>query len=401
MTRRGGKGPTSTVDPGTDVVAATEAWFLRRGLPHFIEGYKATEDVFTRTLPLLTIVLVLEAMGAADLDWPWWQNIAAVGAGLALLVGAWAGVNRLRGRRALARPDTIGTVELTAFVVLPACLPLLFGGQVRSAAATLVGNLALVGAAYLVTSYGIIPMFRWALGQTARQVGAVLNLLGRALPLLLLFGITLFINTEVWQVAASLDSVLMAATVVFFLAVGTVFLLLRLPGEVGALRRDLDDADVVAACADSPVAEAAVHVVASGDVAHAALGRRQQGNVLLVLFFSQAVQILLVTVTIALFFFALGLVAIRPEVMATWLGADIPSELWATFTLFGREVAITSALVHVSAFLGTISGFYFTVYVITDATYRAEFFTEIVDQVRQSIAVRDVYLMTRSNRSDG
>ena len=45
-----------------------------------------------------------------------------------------------------------------------------------------------------------------------------------------------------------------------------------------------------------------------------------------------------------------------------------------------------------AGFLGVVSGFYFTICVITDATYRAEFFTEVVAEVRQSLAVRTVYL---------
>ena len=119
--------------------------------------------------------------------------------------------------------------------------------------------------------------------------------------------------------------------------------------------------------------------------------RRQQGNVLLVLFYSQAVQILLVTIAIGVFFFGFGLVAIRPEVMGVWLG-QIGSEVLWSGDVFGREVEVTRALLHVSGLLAALSGFYFTVYVITDSTYRQEFFEEIIGEVRQSLAVRNTYL---------
>ena len=36
-----------------------ERWFIRRGLPHFIHNYNAAEDVFTRALPILSLVLSL------------------------------------------------------------------------------------------------------------------------------------------------------------------------------------------------------------------------------------------------------------------------------------------------------------------------------------------------------
>lgn len=374
------------------LVAATERWFIRRGTPHLIEGYRASEDVFTRALPVLALVFVGGIFGAANLAWPWWQNVLALAVAVALIVGLWAAVNRARGRRWSQLPDHVGTAELAVYLLVPTVLPLLFGGQVGSAIASFVGNVLLLGVIYVVTSYGLVPMTRWALGQTARQIGTVLGLFGRALPLLLLFSVALFINTEVWQVSASLDGVLFWATIAFFVLVGTAFLLLRLPGELAALRDQLTGAALVDACADSPVAERAAALVDDGrEIATVPLSRRQQGNVLLVLLFSQAVQVVLVTLAISTFFFAFGLVAIRPEVIAAWLG-DIGTDVVATWEVFGHEMELTLALVHVAGFLGALSGFYFTVYVITDATYREEFFTEIIGEVRQSLAVRNVYL---------
>ena len=43
-------------------------------------------------------------------------------------------------------------------------------------------------------------------------------------------------------------------------------------------------------------------------------------------------------------------------------------------------------------FLTAFSGFYFTVYVLTDATYRQEFLDEVLGEMRQAFAVRAVYL---------
>lgn len=379
-------------DDVTGLVAETERWFLRRGIPHFIHRYRASEDVFTRTLPVLTLVFLLEVLGAASLDWSWWQNLLAVVGGIAVLLATWAAVNRVRGRSRFQPPDDVGVPELVTFVVVPPLLPVLFGGQLGAAALTAGFNLLLLGVIYLVTSYGLVPMTRWALGQTVRQVGAVLDLFGRALPLLLLFTVALFINTEVWQVSASLDGVLFWATVAFFVLAGTAFLLVRLPGELTRLRDQLTGDALVEACAGSPLAAVAAPVVADPGVQPIELTRRQQGNVLLVLLFSQAVQVLLVTVTIAGFFFVFGLIAIRPEVVDAWLGDTIGRGELHTWRWFGRDLVITRALLHVSGFLGALSGFYFTVYVITDSTYREEFFTEIVDEVRQSLAVRNVYL---------
>ncbi|WP_421120568.1 hypothetical protein ACE2AJ_04440 [Aquihabitans daechungensis] len=382
-----------TTAADAELIAVTERWFLDRGIPHFIEGSRAKDDVFTRALPILTLVFLVELLGAANLEWAWWVNLGALAAGIGVAVGLWAAVNALRGRRWSRLPDTIGPVELAAFVLIPAVLPLI-GGQVVSAVVTAVVNLLILGIIYLVLSYGLVPMTRWAFVQTTKQLGAVAGLFGRALPLLLLFTVALFINTEVWQVAASLDGLLYWTTVFFFVLAGTLFLLLRLPGELAKLREQLTGEALIEACEGTPMEATAPELEYEAAVEPVPLGRRQQGNVLLVLFFSQAVQILLVSVAISAFFFVFGLFAIRPEVIGAWLG-DIGTDTLATWTLFGREIQLTRALIHVAGFIGALSGFYFTVYVITDATYREEFFTEIIADVRQSLAVRNVYLALR------
>src|SRR5690606_37240267 len=134
-----------------------------------------------RALPVLLLVFLLEVAGAANLEWAWWQNLAALVAGALVVAGIWAGVNRLRGRRAFERPDDVGWWEIAVFLVVPPLLPLLFGGQIGAAAVTAATNLAVLAVVYLVTSYGLVPMTRWALGRTIQQLGAVLGLFGRAM----------------------------------------------------------------------------------------------------------------------------------------------------------------------------------------------------------------------------
>ena len=94
------------------VVADTERWFLKRGIPHFIEGYDAGSDVFTRTLPALGFVFLVEVLGAANLEWAWWKNLLAIVGGLAVLVGAFVAVNKLRHRPAFRRPDDVGAARI-------------------------------------------------------------------------------------------------------------------------------------------------------------------------------------------------------------------------------------------------------------------------------------------------
>ena len=74
-----------------------------------------------------------------------------------------AAVNRLRGRRWAQRPDDIGLLEILAFVLGPATISAIahpdrwvFGGVVAL-------NLALLALAYVVTSWGLLPMIRWSI----------------------------------------------------------------------------------------------------------------------------------------------------------------------------------------------------------------------------------------------
>ena len=101
-----------------DTLDAVERWFRSRGIPHFIGDYSASRDVFTRAVPTLTVILVLELVGALNSAWPWWANLGVAAASLGALLGVWRVVNVVRKRPARARPDRVGPTELALFVLL-------------------------------------------------------------------------------------------------------------------------------------------------------------------------------------------------------------------------------------------------------------------------------------------
>lgn len=376
-----------------DTLHAVERWFRSRGIPHFIEDYSASRDVFTRALLPLTVILALELVGALNFAWAWWANLAVAVAGLVALLVVWAAVNAVRRRPALARPDRVGPTELAFFVLLVPALDLIAGGQRLTALNTFLGNLLLLAVIYLGTSYALLPITRWAAGRLWRQLADVLGLLVRALPLLLLFVTFLFLTTEVWQVAASLDGPFLAVTMALFLAVGIVFVVARIPLEVGALARFESWSEVAALVDDTPASGLRPPTDASTD-ATPRLGRRQWGNVGLVVLFTQGLQIAFVSVMIGAFFVGFGLLTVTPVTAANWVGGEV--RLLAEWELWGRPVALTTELLQVAGFLTAFSGFYFTVYVLTDATYRKEFLDEVLVELRQAFAVRAVYLAART-----
>jgi len=377
-----------------DVLRRTEEWFLSRGIPHFIEDYSASRDVFTRASPLLLLILLVEILGAANKDFPWWGNALALVGGVALILGAWALANRMRHRPALARPETIGPIELAIFVIAPGILPLVFGDQKTSAAVTSLTNAVLLGVIYLGTSYGVVPMTRWAAGRLVHQLESLIGLLVRALPLLLLFVTFLFLTTEVWQVCSTLYGPFFVATLGLFVVVGVVFVVLRLPREIGQLARFDDWEAVRALVVGTPAEELAS--VGPGDVEAEPLGRRQWGNVGLVVLFGQGLQVLLVSTMIGVFLVLFGLLAVRTSTIAVWITPAVPNVLATVGHLGGRTVEMTEELLRVVGFLTAFSGLYFTVVVLTDSTYRAEFLEEVVGEVRQAFAVRAVYLRARA-----
>ncbi len=366
---------------------AVERWFLGRGLPHFIEGYSASRDVFTRALPLLTLILLVELVGALNFAWEWWLNMITAAGSFAALLAVWALTNRARRRPAFARPSRVGGPELAVFVLVPAVLPLVAGGQLLTALNTFVGNLVLLGLIYLGTSYGVVPMTRWAAGRLGEQLGALLRLMVRALPLLLLFVVVLFLTPELWEVAASLNAPFLALAIGLFVTLGAVFIVVRMPDEVSHLGR-FDDPDE---CARLLEGTPAAPLGALGrDEAPPPLSRRQWGNVGLVLLFSQALQILLVSVMIGVFLMVFGLIVITPATAAAWVGRDV--HLLVELRLWGRTVGFTAELLQVAAFLSAVAGFSFTLSLLTDKAYRDEFLVDVVREVRQALAVRALYL---------
>lgn len=373
--------------PDPEVIGETERWFVSRGIPHFIFRYSASRDVLTRAAPLLTLVFVAELLGALNFDWPWWANVLAGLGGIGIATGALAVSNTVRNRPLLARPETIGVPDLAVFVLVPPLLPLVFGGQVRSAVLTGGANLALVGFVYLATSYGIVPMTRWGIGRAGRQIGDLFNLVVRALPLLLLFMTFLFVNAEVWQVSSSLTGPFFWATLALFFIIGTVFVVARLPREIGRLATFESETEVRDIVNTTPAARLGHR---AGVVPSPPLSRKEWGNAGLVVLFSQALQILLVAALIGVFFVVFGLLAMRVPVIETW--TTEPVHVLAQFDLWGRPVHITEELLRVAGFLGAFSGLYFTVVAVTDETYRAEFGERVVAEVREVFAVRAVYL---------
>lgn len=347
-----------------DELAAYERRFRRAGLPLFIEGHSARTDVFNRAVPMLALVFLAEVLGAIDLEWSVLANLGALAGGLAIVLVALGLVNRARGRPFASVPREVGRTELALFVVVPALLPLVFGGQTTSAWVTAAGNAALLVAIYGVVGYGILSIVRWAGVRLLGQLAASFLLLTKALPLLLIFGVVLFLTAEVWQVFATVPDAFLAALAVLFVGAGCLFVAARVPKEVSRIERE----------------------VGTGRP----LDSRERVNVGLVMFVSQGLQVLVVSVALGAFFVAFGLLAVEPQVRDTW--TETSGHVVTSLSLLGERVVLTEELLRVSGGLAAVSGLYYAIAVLTDSTYREEFLEELTSELRETFRARGEYL---------
>ncbi len=354
-------------------IAAYERRFRRAGLPLLIEDYTAAEDVFTRAVPLFVLVFWGEALGAVSLDFGWLANLAAFVGGLAILLAGLALANALRGRRLTAVPDRVGAVELALFVVVPGLLPLVFGGQLQSSLVTMAANLALVGLVYAVVGYALPQILRGALDSLLSELALSVASLARAVPLLLLFAVVLFINTEMWQVFSDVPAPFLIALAVLVVAFGSMFLIVGLPGEVRRMETAADPGDVPP------------------------LTARQRANVGLIVLASHALQVLVVTVAVFAAFVVFGALAVGPSVRETWIGSG--GNVLFTVRLFGEQAQVTAELLRVAGGVAGLSGLYYAIAVLTDDTYRDQFMDRLSSEMRAVFDDRAAYLRLRARRA--
>lgn len=350
--------------------AGYEREFRRAGLPLLTEDYSASEDIFNRAVPLLGLVLVAELLGPLNREFSTLGNLAAVLVGLAFLVLAVGVINRLRGRRFFSLPRRVGYIELSAFVIVPALLPGLISGHWGIAGLTALFNLGLLLVILGVVGFGVISIIGWAMTRLLDELSRSLGLLVKAVPLLMIFSLILFLTPELWQVFSQLPDASLLLLVALFMLLGSGFLIARIPKEVANLEQQ--------AGAGGPP-----------------LKPRQRFNVGLVMFVSQSLQVLLVALAVAVFFVVFGLLTIGSETVTSW--TTRPADVLFEFQLAGREAAMTRELLRVATAIASFTGLYFAISMLTDDLYRREFLSRITDEMKQTFVRRAEYLKLLGN----
>ncbi len=351
--------------------AACERIFRRYGLPMLVEDHSNRRDVFGRAAPVLLLLFLAGIIGSANLAWPWWQNVLAIVGASAFIALGYVGVNILRGRPWSTLPQDVGGPELAFFVLAPAVPPLVAGWQWGTAVLTLVTNLALLAVIWLVVRYGVHATIWWGLRGGIAEFATSLLRLVRFLPLLLIFSIALFYTTEVWQVFDHTPGVSDFILGGFFALLILAILRIRLASEtteILAVARSADDGDDDGA--DGP-GEGPV----PGDYTTS-----QLANVRVMVAMNQLLQVVVVSVLVGTFFFALGTLTITEGVMQAWAvtGGGWQREL----TLGGADLLVSQTLLRVSVALATFTGLYYAISVLTDGLYRTDFIDDMAAKMR-------------------
>ncbi|MFC6288521.1 hypothetical protein ACFP3Q_15645 [Nocardioides sp. GCM10027113] len=321
-----------------DTLTATHRWFIGHGLSYFVpEERQAARDALRlgRTLPLLVLT-----------------GLSAAGAGAAL---AWV------------------------------------SDQFSFAPATLLTFGLLAGLWYALTALRARPIVTWALHRTFGGLRTLLPMMSRALPLLLLFVTFLFINAEVWEVAAALDGAVLWLVALLFGVLAGGFLLVRLPEEVDRTDDHVDDAFLRRACAGTPLERECARLVDDPDstpTAYAEVTGYERWNLVIVLLIIQATQVLLLSLSVFVFFLVFGAIVMEPAIVANWTGDD-PHNIPGLPN-------VSAELLQVSVFLAAFSTLYLTVATVTDEAYRTQFFGAVLRELERAVGVRAVYLALRA-----
>jgi hypothetical protein len=352
------------VDADERRIRELERGFRREGLPNLIVDLSAAEDIFTRAIPFLSVVFVLEIVNALDVE-AGWANLLLALAGAAVMISAIGMLNVVRGRRFFSIPHRIGVPELVAFIVVPALLPVLFSRQFLFGFNTILVNLAIVGIVYLVVGFGLVSIVRWVGVRFFAQLRSSMPVLVRAVPLLLFFSLVIFFTQEIWLVFTASNRAVYWTAVSMFVLLAMLFLSVRLPGVVR-------------------------EVQAESQVGGVPLRRRERLNLAAVALISEGLQVMFVSAALWVFYVLLGLLLVSAGVRGVWL-LESATVIW-DIAWFGEHLQVTTELLRVATGVAAFAGLYYAVTILVDPAHRDQFVDALSEELHGTFERRSEYL---------
>lgn len=365
-------------------------WFLRRGLPLVLTRRVRSRGLIERSAPMISSVgaltaftMLLAEVTGENPNYGYALRLGIIGAVLVAAPFVLVALHRRSTAlgEAARRWGAWGVMALFV-LVMPVTVSGLSGAAAAEAPLFLLISLLAIWLTYL----GFGSIAAWAFRFAWVELGALGNLMSRALPLLMLT-VVVFFTGELWQLSARATRQRLWETVGFLALVALIFMVTTIRDEVRALREDRAEQDYAAELlADTPFSAPADN--------RTALSKAELFNVVAVMVVSQAIQVVLFTAGLFAFFLALGIIAIPFDVMVLWASEEtcLVGQPPCAGTWFGIHISIPQTVVHTSLFVAVLSGLYFTVSTSVDPLYRERFFEPLIADVAVSLAARDAYL---------
>jgi hypothetical protein len=382
--------PSAPISPA--VRRDIERWFVKRGVPQFIEGYGTEQSMDARAGPLITAWLVVWTtlfwLSRPETPFPW--SIAAILGSIVFVILADAIVDRIRGRAPGRLPPKFDLVDIALFGALPVIPTLLVQRDLFGIVFSVLNVLLGIGVVYVIIGFGLLDIAGWAADRLREQLVQIATLLSRTLPLLLILVVFLMFSAELWEAAHALSVAELAFVLALLIGIGSLLIVTTFRPEVERLEAVRDWDMVRQETRQTPAAVLAGAVPDAETDDHVPpLSWLERRNVEFVVVVNQLLQSVFVSLVVFLFLVAFGLVVVPASVQSGWIGG--PVAVLAQLELFGEPRVLSAELLVVSGLLSGIVGLYFTGLSLTDATYRAEHVTSMVAELRTVLSARALY----------
>jgi hypothetical protein len=370
---------------------AIERWFASRGVPQLIEGFSSEQRMDARAGPFIAawIVIGTYLLWARRADASLVDNVVAATIALVASLVAIGAVLWVRRHIPFDPSSRLDLVDIAVIGIIPAIAAGVVHGSPGVAISVIPTVLLGVGVIYLVTGFGLLELAGWALGYLRAQLGQIVTLVSRTLPVLLILVVFLLFASELWQAAHTLGGADLAAVIGLLLVVATILCLNRGRDEIEEIEASRDP-EAIARLLQGTPAEPLAPRLASRDALPRLLVWRERLNLLFLMLISQLLQSLFVGFLVIVFLVALGILAIPASVQETWVGE--PVRTLVAFELFGEPRLLSAELYITAGLLGGMCALYFTGLALSDAAFRAEFHERVVGDVEQIMAVHVAYL---------
>ena len=368
-----------------------ERFFVRRGVPQLIDGYatEARMDASAARLIAAWITLGTVLFWGTRPDWPPAMNAAGILVALAFIAIGYMLIWWARGRPLGRLPQKFDVIDIAAFGLLPGIAAGAIEWSVGEVMVAGLNALLGIGVIYVIVGFGVLEIGAWAVGRLGAQLMAIVDLVARTLPVLLILVVFLLFASEIWQVAADLSFAEVAALVGLLGVIAGLLVVTTSRAELRRLEKQREwirEPEVATGTRASSLVPPGPEELPPTRP----LTWLERGNLLVLMVVSQLFQSAFVAIVVTGFLVLFGSLALPASIQESWIGQSVRPLV--ELNLLGEVRTFSAELVTISALLGGIVGLYFTGLAVADSAYRNEHFGRVVAEVSELLSARAFYL---------